>query len=274
MNLLLLTQNKSCYETMRLQEEAKKMKHILLISRPNELSSSIESFKAVLIRSIQGQTQKAKELAEKALKKEIAVVDEKLASGEGATKYGNYKKFVENKISTPKTLLLPIALKKINLFNSRELVIKPTTGKQGKNLFRIKNDLTELKKFFESVPLNKRKKFMVSEFIEIEKEYRVFVIGEKAIAGFYKETDSWVHNFSQGAKPVAVELTPELISLSVKAAQCVKNEICGVDIAETKQGLTIIEANRAPGFEGLEKATGKNIAKKIIEYMEKKAGKK
>jgi RimK family alpha-L-glutamate ligase len=269
MKMLLLTQNKSCYETQRLIEEAKKLKINLSVFRPNEVNS-INEFNAVLIRSIQGQTQKAKEIAKKAVENKISIVDEKLAKGEGATKYGNYKKFIEAGIPSPKTLLLPTALKKINLFNSKELIIKPTTGKQGKNISKIKNDLNELKKFFELIPLNKRKKFMVSEFIEIKKEYRVFVIESKAIAGFFKKTDSWIHNFSQGAKAISIKLTPELSELAIKAAECVKNEISGVDIAETNEGLTVLEANRSPGFQGIEESSKQNIAKQILEYVKNK----
>ncbi len=269
MKMLLLTQNKSNYETTRLIEEAKKMNLTLIVSRPNEVKT-IKEFDAVLIRSIQGQTKKAKEIAIQAIQNNKIVVDEKLGLGEGATKYGNYKKLIQANIPTPKTLLLPIAFKKIHFFNSQELIIKPTTGKQGKNIVKIKNDLTELKNFFETVPLNKRKKFMVSEFIKIKKEYRVFVIGDKAIAGFLKETTNWIHNYSQGAKPTPINLTKELTELAIKAAKIVKNEICGVDIAETEKGLTIIEANRAPGFKGIEEATKQNIAKQILEYVKNK----
>ncbi|MFH1588691.1 MAG: RimK family alpha-L-glutamate ligase [Candidatus Diapherotrites archaeon] len=270
MKILFLTMNESCYESKRLQEEMQKKGILFLAVKPEEFHEELNEFNAVLIRSIQGQTKKAKEIASKAVKQGLAVVDEKIGKDLGGTKYRNHLLFEKAGIPVPKTFLLPKALRKLNEFKSKELVIKPVAGKQGKGVLKIRNSKTELENFIKKIPIEKRKKFMVSEFLKIEKEFRAFIIGENIAGAFEKISDSWIHNVSQGAEAKEVKLSKEAEMLALNSACAVFNEISGVDIAQTKKGLFVLEANRAPGFEGLEKATGKNIAKEIIEYLEKK----
>jgi len=64
-----------------------------------------------------------------------------------------------------------------------------------------------------------------------------------------------------------IDLTPELKSLAIKAAQVVKTEIAGVDIIESEKGLQVIEVNSIPGFTALQKVTDINLAEKIIDYF-------
>jgi ribosomal protein S6--L-glutamate ligase len=272
MKVLFLTMNKSCYETKRLEEEMQKKGIEFLTKKPEEFNEELSDFNALLIRSIQGQTKTAKKIALQALQKKLAVVDEKLAKGLGGTKYRNHLRFEKAGLPVPKTFLLPKALRKINEFRSKELVIKPVAGKQGKGIEKIKNKKEELKKFMEKIQNEKLRRYMVSEFLSIKKEFRIFVIGKKVVGGFEKISDSWIHNISKGATPKSIKVSDKLAALSLRASKASFNEITGVDIAETNEGdFFVLEANRAPGFEGLEKATGKNIAREIIDYLEEKS---
>ena len=55
----------------------------------------------------------------------------------------------------------------------------------------------------------------------------------------------------------------------MKAAQALKLPVCGVDMLQSARGPLLLEVNSTPGLEGIETATGKNIAKTIITYIEK-----
>jgi ribosomal protein S6--L-glutamate ligase len=61
---------------------------------------------------------------------------------------------------------------------------------------------------------------------------------------------------------------------ALKAAKVLGLSVAGVDMLQSKRGPLIMEVNSSPGLEGIEKATGENIAGKIIEYMESHTGKK
>jgi len=66
-----------------------------------------------------------------------------------------------------------------------------------------------------------------------------------------------------------VKLRPEERSLAVRAAQVMGLDLAGVDLIRSSHGPLVIEVNSSPGLEGIETATGKNVADRIIEYVEK-----
>jgi ribosomal protein S6--L-glutamate ligase len=68
-----------------------------------------------------------------------------------------------------------------------------------------------------------------------------------------------------------VRLRPDERKLAVKAAQVMGLDVAGVDIIRSNHGPLVLEVNSSPGLEGIERATGKDIAGAIIAYMEKDA---
>ena len=66
-----------------------------------------------------------------------------------------------------------------------------------------------------------------------------------------------------------IKLTPEERRLAVKAATVMGLDLAGVDILRSSHGPLVIEVNSSPGLEGIETATGINVAKTIIKYIEK-----
>ncbi|MFN7097808.1 MAG: 30S ribosomal protein S6--L-glutamate ligase, partial [Gammaproteobacteria bacterium] len=65
--------------------------------------------------------------------------------------------------------------------------------------------------------------------------------------------------------------TPEERATAVRAAQIIGLNIAGVDILRSERGPLIMEVNASPGLEGIEKATNKDIATMIIEFIEENA---
>ena len=78
-------------------------------------------------------------------------------------------------------------------------------------------------------------------------------------------------NVHQGGKAVKVKLSPQERAIAVSAAKTMSLKVAGVDLIRSNHGPLVLEINSSPGLEGVEKATGINIAGKIIEYIEKHA---
>lgn len=76
-------------------------------------------------------------------------------------------------------------------------------------------------------------------------------------------------NLHRGGTSEVVHLTSEEEKVALKAAKALRLGVCGVDILQSSKGPVVLEINSTPGLEGIEKTTGKNIAKSIIGYIER-----
>lgn len=176
------------------------------------------------------------------------------------------------KIPTPKTIICENPNDAIEAFEELggDIVLKPLFGSKGVGITRI-ND----KGFAENViytlsQLNEI--FYLQEFIEhYNRDIRILVLGDKAIAGMYRVSDNWKTNIHAGARMEPLELTEELKNLAIKAANITKTEIAGVDIVESEKGLLVLEVNSIPGFTALQKVTDVNLAEEIVSYFLKDA---
>lgn len=76
-------------------------------------------------------------------------------------------------------------------------------------------------------------------------------------------------NLHRGGSAEIVKLTEAEIKVAMKAAHALKLPVCGVDMLQSARGPLLLEVNSTPGLEGIEGATGKNIARSIITYIER-----
>lgn len=117
--------------------------------------------------------------------------------------------------------------------------------------------------------------FLVQEFIREAggSDIRCFVVGRKVIAAMQRKAvkGEYRSNLHRGGTAEVIRLRPEERALAVRAAQVMGLDLAGVDIIRSSHGPLVIEVNSSPGLEGIETATGKNVADKIIEYLEKDA---
>jgi ribosomal protein S6--L-glutamate ligase len=102
------------------------------------------------------------------------------------------------------------------------------------------------------------------------RDLRVFVIGNQAVSSVYKylPEGKWKSNVAQGGTMVEAEMSKEILELGIKATKIMGLDYCGVDIIESNDGPVILEMNASPGWQGLKKATGLDIAELIIRYVE------
>ncbi len=116
--------------------------------------------------------------------------------------------------------------------------------------------------------------FLVQEFVaeSAGEDIRAFVVGGKVVASMKRQSldDDFRSNLHQGGEGVPVKLTEEERKTAIKAAKAMGLPICGVDMMRSERGPLVLEVNPSPGF-GIEKVTGRNVAEKIIEYIEQNA---
>lgn len=116
--------------------------------------------------------------------------------------------------------------------------------------------------------------FLVQEFIKESAgtDIRAMVVGGKVVSSMQRQSldDDFRSNIHQGGEGTKVRLTEEERKTVVKAAKAMGLPICGVDIMRSSRGPLVLEVNSSPGFL-IEKVTGRNVAGKIIEYVEQNA---
>jgi ribosomal protein S6--L-glutamate ligase len=78
-------------------------------------------------------------------------------------------------------------------------------------------------------------------------------------------------NLHRGGSAKPIKISPEERSTAIRAAKSMGLNVCGVDMLRSNHGPVVMEVNSSPGLEGVEKATGKDIAGMIIAFIEKNA---
>jgi len=116
---------------------------------------------------------------------------------------------------------------------------------------------------------------LVQQFVKEAKgeDIRCFVIGNKVVASMIrrgKEGD-FRSNLHRGGTAESIKITPKERATAIKSARAVGLNVCGVDMLRSKDGPVVMEVNSSPGMEGIEKATGIDVAGKIIEFAEANA---
>lgn len=145
-------------------------------------------------------------------------------------------------------------------------VIKQLRGAMGYGVFLVDNPDVAFHVF--SMLVNLNKPIYVQKFLEKGNgDYRIVVVGGRAIGAEYRRAQSWKANVAQGAKPEPAKLTPELEELAVKAVETLGLDYGGVDVAETAEGYYILEVNPTMSWQGFKTATGINPADHIISYL-------
>ena len=183
--------------------------------------------------------------------------------------------FAKNEIHIPITGFAnsPLDTKDlIKMVNGAPLIIKLLESTQGKGVV-----LAETTKAAESV-INAFKSvktnILVQEFIKEAngQDIRCFVVGGKVVASMQRQAakGEFRANIHQGGTASKIKITLEERKLAIKAAKILRLPVAGVDIIRSNKGPLLLEVNSSPGLEGIENATGLDIANIMIESIEKK----
>ena len=161
----------------------------------------------------------------------------------------------------------------LDMVGGAPVVIKLLEGTQGIGVV-----LAETRKAAESVIeafLGLKANIMVQEYIKEAggADIRCFVIGDKVIAAMKRQgaEGEFRSNLHRGGSASLVKITPQERRTAVEAAKVMGLNVAGVDLLRSERGPLVMEVNSSPGLEGIEHATGKDIAGMIVEFIEKNA---
>ena len=121
-------------------------------------------------------------------------------------------------------------------------------------------------------------RIIVQEFIKEAggADIRAFVVGNKVVGAMKRQAaeGEFRSNLHRGGSSMVVKLSRAENAAALKAAKAMGLGVAGVDMLQSSRGPLILEVNSSPGLEGIEKATNKDIAGSIIQYLEKESTKK
>lgn len=113
--------------------------------------------------------------------------------------------------------------------------------------------------------------FLVQEFIAEAQgaDLRCFVVGDQVLGAMQRQAPAgdFRSNLHRGGVATAVEATADECAVAVRAAKVVGLGIAGVDLIRSARGPLVLEVNASPGLEGIEAATGLDIAGGIVEHL-------
>jgi ribosomal protein S6--L-glutamate ligase len=104
-------------------------------------------------------------------------------------------------------------------------------------------------------------------------DLRAFVVGGKVVGAMKRQAKEgeFRSNLHQGGSAVPIKLSEDEEDTAIAASRALGLGVCGVDILQSIRGPLVLEVNSSPGLEGIEAATGVNIAGAIIKFIEKNA---
>ncbi|TVS06601.1 MAG: RimK family alpha-L-glutamate ligase [Phycisphaerales bacterium] len=152
------------------------------------------------------------------------------------------------------------------------VVIKVLEGTQGVGVM-LAESVKTAQAIVETLKLAKQN-VLIQKFIAESKgcDVRALVVGERVVAAMRRRAKpgEFRSNVHRGGSTEIVPVTPELEELAVRSSQILGLRVAGVDMLESESGPLITEVNSSPGLEGIENATGIDVADAIIEYTEQR----
>lgn len=288
MNIKILSTNPNLYSTKRLVEAAKARKHQveiidhikcdIVIERKNpEIyynGRKIEHADAIIPRIGASVTFYGTAVVRQFEMMRVFTTTESQALVRSRDKLRSLQILSRAGLGLPKTVFTNYSrnIKQIvEQAGGAPVVIKLLEGTQGIGVI-----LAETKKAAESVIEafnNLQARVIVQEFIKEAKgaDIRAFVIDGQVVGAMKRQAKEgeFRSNLHRGGTATVIKLTDEEEVAAIKAAKVLGLGIAGVDMLQSSRGPLILEVNSSPGLEGIEAATGKDIAREIIRYIER-----
>jgi len=203
-------------------------------------------------------------------------LNESVAIGRSRDKLRSMQLLARDGIGLPVTAFAHDAKKAgdiVELAGGTPVVIKLLEGTQGIGVVLADTDRSarSVIEAFRGANVN----IMAQEFIKEAggTDIRAIVVGGKVIAAMKRTgaAGDFRSNLHRGGSAQVIKISPEERATAVRAAKSMGLAVCGVDMLRANHGPVVMEVNSSPGLEGVEKATGLDIAGKIITHLEKHA---
>ncbi len=294
MKIAILSNGPGNYSTKRLKEEFKLRGHDVDIIKYKDCFASIESsnpevryhgevlegYDAIVPRIASSMTRYGTAIVRQFEMQNIFTTASSIAISRSRDKLRSLQLLARAGVGIPKTVFTRDGREVEDLIDELgdlPVIIKLARGTHGNGVV-----LAETKKAAKSVMQafhvmdDDGTNILMQEFIRESagEDIRIFVVNGKVVASMKRKglDDDFRSNLHQGGEGTSVKLTEEERRAAQKAAKSMGLPICGVDIMRSSRGPLILEVNSSPGF-GIEKVTGRNVAAKIVEYVEQNAKK-
>ncbi|MEW5806872.1 MAG: RimK family alpha-L-glutamate ligase [Acidobacteriota bacterium] len=287
MNILILSRKKQLYSTKRLIEVAQRKGHnvkmhdplnlLLILGKKNptiHLKSGfrrIRDIDVVLPRIGASITDYGLAVVNQFSMMGIPTVNKSQPIARSRDKFRCLQLLSRYDIDIPKTVMVktPEQIRKgIAMVGGPPVILKLLKGTQGIGVM-LANDVGSVESVISAI-WSLGQNIMIQEFVGESKgkDIRVLVVGGRIIAAMRREAqmDEFRSNIHRGGSGKAVSLSDEYARVAIEATKVIGLEIAGVDMLESRIGPKVVEINSSVGFEGLEKATGVDIAEVIIDY--------
>jgi len=286
MKIAILSKGAGNYSTQRLKEEIKKRGHDVRIINYAKCYITVEKshpvvryngeelndFDVIIPRIAQSYTKYGTAIVRQFEMRGIYTVASSIAINRSRDKLRSYQLLARAGVDIPKTLFARETAAFDDLIEQAggtPLIIKVAKGTHGNGV--VLAETAKAAKAVMQAFYVEGVSFVVQEFIKESAgtDIRAFVVGNKVVASYKRQSldDDFRSNLHQGGEGVVVKMTEEERHTAIKAARAMGLPVCGVDMMRSDRGPLVLEVNSSPGF-GIEKITGRNVAEKIVEYIE------
>ena len=152
-----------------------------------------------------------------------------------------------------------------------DVIVKPLFGSMGLGMVRVSDEEMAFRVFKTIEQI--RGVYYLQRAIDHEgRDIRAFVVGGRVLAAIERRSEGWRTNLSRGGTARPVRLSEAWSALAVRAAAAVGAEYAGVDLLPARDGtIYVLEVNGIPGWQGLQEATGVDVAGALVDQVFRRA---
>ena len=288
MNIVILSRNSNLYSTDRLVEEGEKRGHKMEVIDPLKCDIIIEKEKptiyykdryldyvdAVIPRIGASITFYGCAVVRQFEMMNVFTIATSDAIQRSRDKLRSLQRLSKAGIGMPKTVFTNYSRdveEVIEHVGGVPVIIKLLEGTQGLGvvLAETKNAAESVLEAFNGLEA----RVIVQEFIKEAKgaDLRALIVDGQVVGAMKRQgkDGEFRSNLHRGGSANIIKLSEAELRLATNASHVLKLPVCGVDMLQSARGPLLLEVNSTPGLEGIEEATGKNIAKSIITYIER-----
>ena len=294
MKLAILSNGPGNYSTKRLAEEAESLGHDVMVVKYKECYASIEKSNpavnyrgedlrvdAIIPRIASNMTRYGTAIVRQFEMQGVYTASNSIAITRSRDKLRSMQLLAKAGVGIPKTVFSRNTADiddLIEMAGGVPVIIKLARGTHGNGVV-----LAETKKAAKSVLQafylhnEDGTNILLQEFVKESagEDIRALVVGGRVVASMKRQSldDDFRSNIHQGGEGMPIKLSDEERKTATRAAKAMGLPICGVDMMRSDKGPLVLEVNSSPGLQGIERVTGRNVAVKIIEYVEQNARK-
>ena len=288
MNLVILSRNPDLYSTQRLVEEGERRNHLMEVIDPLKCDIIIEKEKPTIYykdRYLDYVDAVIPRIGASVTFYGCAVVRQFEMMGiftmatsdsiqRSRDKLRSFQRLSKAGIGMPKTVFTNYSRdveEVIEHVGGVPVVIKLLEGTQGLGvvLAETKNAAESVLEAFNGLEA----RVIVQEFIKEANgaDIRALLVDGQVVGAMKRQgkEGEFRSNLHRGGTAEIIKMNEAELRLAMSAARVLKLPVCGVDMLQSERGPLLLEVNSTPGLEGIEGATGKNIAKAIITFIER-----